>query len=455
MKGVHPAVELTTNAVAYLGAVVNEEFANWKSNQIEELYQIYKNGAEDIWGNYVVAGDRVTFLEYLNTSSGFTMAKGVNRFYNLDKVGEICEKYGWPYSTYEELPERYRDIFQQRAEDGLMKYFEMRLQQEKTAEQIKASERACIETMMSLTNGALSSSNSDARKFFGEQSADDYDLTARLERLVNVRRFVSQFVDETKLTDSTEGFNYGDVINWWVTHAAQNDKNTAIGLLLDDLEENGLIKEGIRVKASGLDLKSFYAYTTYSVGYDYCEIPFTLDNGVTVNGRVICDMFFDDEVKAAIKAAISHITPDANGSFRINKNGIVLEGNIDPEKLTGSGTYAFDVTVSKDVQSVSDFIEKYRDGSGNGTFETALSGDYTLHEEGTFTVSYDEEKYGKGILHFTLTGTKSQTLNGMRIGSISGYNALGESPNLNATSAPFNVTSEIEAKINVEYTLTE
>ena len=91
MKGVHPAVELTTNAVAYLGAKVNEEFTNWKSNQIEELYQIYKNGAEDIWGNEVIAGNRESFLTYLNTSSGFTMAKGVNRFYNLDKVGEICE----------------------------------------------------------------------------------------------------------------------------------------------------------------------------------------------------------------------------------------------------------------------------------------------------------------------------------------------------------------------------
>ncbi|MCR5041732.1 MAG: hypothetical protein K6C36_06540 [Clostridia bacterium] len=453
MKSVHPAVEFTTNAVAYLGAKVNEEFTNWKSNQIEELYQIYKNGAEDIWGNEVIAGNRESFLTYLNTSSGFTMAKGVGRFYNLDKIGEICEKYGWPYETYGELPEKYRDIFEKRAEDGLMEYFELRLQQEKTAERIKSDERACIETMMSLTNGALSSSNSDARKFFREESAGDYDLTARLERLVNVRRFVSQYVDETKLTNSTDGFNYGDVINWWVTHAAQNDKKTAIELLLDDLEENGLIKAGIRVKAAGLDLKTFFAVTSYAVGYDYCEIPMTLTNGRTVNGRVLCDMYFDDGVTAAIKKAISRITPDVNGNFRIDANGIVLEGNIDLTNRTGSGTYSFDIALSKEVQSVSGFIAKYRDGSGGGTFETALSGDYTLHEEGTFTADYDEEKIGKDVLRLNLTGTKRQTLDGMKIGSISGYNSLGESPDLSATAAPFSLTTEKEVNIRIDYTV--
>ncbi|MBQ1847440.1 MAG: hypothetical protein II135_05485 [Clostridia bacterium] len=455
MKGVHPAAEFTTNAVAFLGAAVNEAFTNWKSNQIEELYQIYKNGAEDIWGNEVVAGNRESFLTYLNTSSGFTMAKGVGRFYNLDKIEEICEKYGWPYETYEELPEKYRDIFEKRAENGLMEYFELRLQQEKTAEQIKSSERACIETMMSVTNGALSSTNSDARKFFHEESSGDYDLTARLERIVNVRRFVSQYVDETKLTNTAEGFNYGDVINWWVTHAAQNDKKTAIELLLDDLEENGLIKEGIRVKAAGLDLKTFYAHTVYAVGYDYCEIPITATNGATVNGRVLCDIYFEDEVKAVIKPAISHITPDANGNFKIDTNGIVLEGNIDFSKLTGSGTYSFDVALSKNIQSVSDFIAKYRDGSGKGSFETALSGDYTLHEEGTFTVVYDEKEIGKDVLRFNLTGTKKQTLNGMRIGSISGFNSFGESPDFNATSTPFSLTTEREVSIRIDYTFTK
>ena len=166
-------------------------------------------------------------------------------------------------------------------------------------------------------------------------------------------------------------------------------------------------------------------------------------------------MSFEEEVNAAIKSAISHITPNVNGDFKIDTNGIVFEGNIDFTKLTGSGTYSFDVTASKNVQSVSDFIEKYRDGSGHGSFETALSGDYTLHEEGTFTVSYDEEKYGKDVLRFNLTGTKSQTLNGMKISSISGFDPFGAMPDFNATSAPFSLTHEREANIRIDYTFTK
>ena len=245
MKGVHPAVEFTTNAVAFLASAANTGFTYWKSNQIEELYQIYKNGAEDIWRNYVIAGDRETFLEYLNTSSGFTMAKGVKRFYDLDKVGEICEKYGWSYRTYEELPERYRDIFQQRAENGLMEYFALRLQQEKTAEQIKASERACIETMMNSSYGALCSSNYG--KFFGEQSPDDFNLTARLERLVNVRRIVSQYVDEDELarTSKIGSFNYGDVLNWWVKYKSEYPREEALQLFLQELQKYNLLKPGM------------------------------------------------------------------------------------------------------------------------------------------------------------------------------------------------------------------
>ncbi len=262
MQGVHPAVELTTKAVGYLGAKVNEEFTNWKSNQIEELYQIYKNGAEDFWGNEVIPCNRESFLTYLNTSSGFTMAKGVARFYNLDKVGEICEKYGWEYRTYEELPPRFRDIFQQRAENGLMEYFETRLQQEKNAEVIKENERACIETMMNTSYGALYSRSYG--KFFGEASPDDYDLTARLERLVKVRAFISQYVNEEELAKTTKmgSFNYGDLLNWWVGLASENDKATAIEKFREELREYDLLKP--------LDEKPLETPTLY-YHFDYVE----------------------------------------------------------------------------------------------------------------------------------------------------------------------------------------
>ena len=65
------------------------------------------------------------------------------------------------------------------------------------------------------------------------------------------------------------------------------------------------------------------------------------------------------------------------------------------------------------------------------------------------------EKIGKDVLRFNLNGTKSQTLNGMKISSISGFDPFGASPNLSATAAPFSLTSEKNAEIRIEYTFTK
>lgn len=135
MQNIDSKAEAVTKGASWLASLGNLGMTYWKSNKVDELYQIYKNGVEDLWGNYVIPGDRETFLEYLNTSSGFTESKSIYRFYNMDKVGEVCEKYGWDFKTYSEMPEKYRNIFQQRAEDGLMKYFELRRQQEQRADE--------------------------------------------------------------------------------------------------------------------------------------------------------------------------------------------------------------------------------------------------------------------------------------------------------------------------------
>ncbi len=210
-----PMGSVITKAVGYVGAKVNESMVNWKANEIEELYQIYKNGMEDIWHNEVIAGDWNSMSTYLNTSSGFTKAKAVNRFYNLDKVGEVCKMYGWSFKTYEEMPDKYKDEFNRRAEEGLKKYFEERLSQEAAAEQIKEKERICIQDMLGIT-GALRSGM--YMEFFGEKSRGDYSLTDRLNRLMQVRGFISRFVNEAALEKTTKngGHNYGSLLNEWV-----------------------------------------------------------------------------------------------------------------------------------------------------------------------------------------------------------------------------------------------
>jgi hypothetical protein len=363
MQGVHPAVELTTKAVACLGAKVHEEFTNWKANQIEELYQIYKNGAEDVWGNEVIPCNRESFLTYLNTSSGFTMAKGVSRFYNLDKVGEICEKYGWEYRTYEELPPRYLEIFQQRAENGLMEYFETRLQQEKTAEAIKASERKCIETMMSSGEGALYSGFYG--KFFGEETPDDYNITRRLERLVNIRNFVSQYVDEdalAKVSKIDNSYNYGDILNWWVRLASENDRAVAIQKFREELREHNFLKSLGAKQAGNLTLD----YTGHSGMSSLPKREFKLtahyfrtenkgrDNEKRVDSSTVATYNMDPNYYPIVTGLFKNnkeIPVGEDGSFSYSKNGLTLSGSYDVITKTGTGTFSIEVTDSQVFQT--------------------------------------------------------------------------------------------------------
>ena len=365
MEGIHPAVELGTKAVAFLGAKINEAFTNWKSNQIEELYRIYKNGLNDIWGNEVIPCNRDSFLTYLNCSSGFTLAKGVARFYNLDKVGEICEQFGWEYRTYEELPPRFLKEFQQRAEDGLMKYFELRLQQEKTAEEIKKTERACIETMMASGYGALYSGSYG--KFFGEASPEDYNLTARLERLVKVRSFVSQYVDEDKLAETAKvdnSYNYGDILNWWVDFASNNDKPTAIQKFREELQAHGFLKEYTDQKVAGLvyektvdddgqSLPQWTTYCEYKVVYkEKKEKKDAEGNDVivwedqTTKKGTYVHPDYRSKVWGLLKSAEISVT--ANGKISCSNDGIKVEGDFDSITKTGLGTLSIHTKYSYD-----------------------------------------------------------------------------------------------------------
>ena len=126
-----------------------------------------------------------------------------------------------------------------------MQYFETRLKQEKEAEKLKEQERINIETMLS-SYGALTAGN--YLDFFHEESKDDYNITNRLERLINVRNFLTQYVDEKALNQSMKdgSFNWGDIINWWVSYADKNPKDAAIDMLIEDLEKYELLNPDSR-----------------------------------------------------------------------------------------------------------------------------------------------------------------------------------------------------------------
>ena len=311
-----PEIGVTTKAAGYVGAKVNECFTNWKSNQIEELYQIYKNGAEDVWGNEVIAGDEESLKNYIHTGSGFTLAKGVYRFYNMDKVAETCEKYGWGKKDYEELDEKYRAEFDRRAEEGLMNYFKKRLAQERVAEEIKQEERACIEEMLNEYYGALDSKF--YRGFFGEQSSDDYNLTNRLERLVNVRRYISQYVDEEKLK-KTEDYNYGTLLNMWVMYASENKKSEAIDQFINFLQEEGLLNSAYANHLSMNEMAGTYtgmSFKAIRVSQEVYEAYISEYGSDGATSRAQCDEAIAEQIAESGMTGII----DNTFSLEANKN---------------------------------------------------------------------------------------------------------------------------------------
>lgn len=244
LQGVHPAAEIGTKSVVFIARTVNTAYTYWMDNEVEELYQVYKHGAKGWFGNEVIPGDRETFLEFLNYSSGFTKAKGVARFYNMDKVAETCEKYGWSRSSYDKLSPEQKAVFEKRAEDGLMQYFELRRQQEAEAAKIKAREKEVVKELMDCRNfGALC--NYQYSRYFGEESYKDYSVTKRMRRLIELRSILSQYVDEDELNSSKNkgAYNWGTLLNKWVSIASQYPREKALEMFREYLKGLGLLKQ--------------------------------------------------------------------------------------------------------------------------------------------------------------------------------------------------------------------
>ena len=319
-----PEIGLTTKAVGYIGAKVNETFTNWKSNQIEDLYQKYKNGYEDMWGNEVIAGDEESLKAYLYTSSGFSWSKGVYRFYNMDKAAETCEKYGWGKKEYEELDEHYRAEFDRRAEEGLLNYFRTRKAQEAEAEKIKEQERECIEEMMR-SYGCLSSGNYN--KFFGEQSNDDYNLTERLERIVRVRTMISEYVDEEALAKSQQDgiYNWGTLLNDWVSLSVENKKDDAVKLFIAKLKSYGVLNSAYDYGVTIEDLAGSYSGTVTFKAVRVTEEMYQLymqenQNGggdyglnLEINSKADCDAALEQYIEEGALVPSQDLTIEITG----------------------------------------------------------------------------------------------------------------------------------------------
>ena len=272
MQSVHPAVSLGTKGAKYAAAVLDQQFTDWKSNQIEELYQVYKHGATGLFGNEVVPQDKESFLTFLNTSSGFTMAKGVARFYNMDKTKELCKKYGWGEKDYYDLDEKYKAEFERRNINALLDYFNTRIKQENEADRIKEKERVNIKEMMNPEMGCLYSGN--YARFFGEKGFSDFNLTSRLERLVKVRAYITRYINMDELDKSAKRqgeYNLGYFMNSWIYYASTYKKDEALKKFLDLLKSTGFLKEGMDAEftESKTEIKNDYELLIPPDGYKW------------------------------------------------------------------------------------------------------------------------------------------------------------------------------------------
>ena len=111
MAGWTPTTAVINAAANYAIKKSAESYDNWKANQIEELYQLYKHGGRDFWGLEVSPQNEEELWEYINYPHGFTRTGGVYRLYNLDSIKETCARYGWSETDYKQLSPEKKAIF--------------------------------------------------------------------------------------------------------------------------------------------------------------------------------------------------------------------------------------------------------------------------------------------------------------------------------------------------------
>lgn len=402
MENAVPFGSTISKSVVYLGAKVNESVTNWKANEVEELYQIYKNGAADIWGNEVYPGDDESFLTYLNTSSGFTKAKAVNRFYKMDKVAETCKKYGWPYSDYAELPDKYKELFDQRAEDGLMTYFKTRMAQEAEAARIKEEERVCIEEMRKVGGALRAGSHCE---FFGETGYEDFDMTARLERLTRVRRMISVYVDEKALAESqaADAYNYGWLLNDWVTICCENKNNhgNAVRLFCAKLREYGVLNPSYDDSFTPEELAGTYTGTVDLLRVHVSDYAFnaylaSVEDGEAAAYGIDTSMTSKAECDDAINGMFEEEGITASSSIRVD---VSESGECTVTMFINSDDEASPVTASA-VYRDGKLILKTDEGTTEMTVTVGADGGAVLSASKVTLALMDEDEEGNSVVMY-------------------------------------------------------
>ena len=205
------------------------------------------------------------------------------------------------------MPQKYRDIFEKRAENGLMEYFELRAKQEDRAEQLKEEERKNVDTMLNESFGALQ--RMYHAKFFHE--TDGYNVTDRLERLTRVRAFISQYIYEIKLKHDP-AYNWGDMLNLWINYAESNSKEDAIELFTEELKRIGLLRYDMQYMTTIDDAlrAKLQPFVGTWVGYEDSVVLDVYGEPVEITDQITIEVFYNLSGRLSIRQTKQRVKYD-------------------------------------------------------------------------------------------------------------------------------------------------
>jgi len=282
MQGMNPKVAVATNFTKTMGALVNQSMMNWKSNEVEQIYQKYINGSDRLGIEAKSDEDIKMYLRGYYHAMGFSKGEMVMRFYRSDCRQEMMASIGLEHVDFDSLSsERKSEIYEKlydQAETLLLDYFKKKSSLESRAAELKKEEFYTMKELLSINSGALREANY-AHIFGEDRPGYSYSVEDRFNRILKMRKFISDFVDSSKMEKNDPDINYGYLINQWcriLTYAKTKDEQ--VRELINLLASHDILKPEYRTELIGMDDLAGIWELDYVINVDNSELQSSIEN---------------------------------------------------------------------------------------------------------------------------------------------------------------------------------
>lgn len=228
-----PSTAVAMATANLLRSCANSLYNSFEVNEVEKLYQMYKNGTDDFAaGNF---GDLWDSVDY---SFWYGSGRAATRLYTVDHIKSYCEARGWSETDYKKLsPEKQKEINDQARKD-LETYFQNRAETEQTAAEMKEREKRFINDLFGIMDSSAYSS------YFGEKNG--YDPNLRLKKIYEIRAKIEAMADTSHSAGNY--VDWSDFVFDWVSDGSRGiDENTLLAKAIIALDKKGMLREGIEV----------------------------------------------------------------------------------------------------------------------------------------------------------------------------------------------------------------